>query len=241
MWATANSVPQSDIGMTEIKQTIIRLSGQLSLAEIPFLRGAVMDLAHNEPAFHNHADDSSSLYRMPAIQYKLLDGAPAIVGVNCQESGADALERLFTSGSVYEFRIGRSIRSFRVESKQTLFPCLCDTPGARQRYVLSNWLPLNQENYRRYRQTDSMAERVAQLDRTLVGNLLSLYKSFDVIFKEEISACIVEILSQREALYKDVKMTTMDVVFDSDIFVPSALSIGKGASRGFGVVDTLRV
>ena len=224
--------------MTEIKQTIIRLSGQLTHGEIPLLRGAVMDLAGNEPAFHNHADDSSSLYRMPAIQYKLLDGAPAIVGVNCHDPGADALERLFTSGNMYELRIGRNMRHFRVESKQILFPALCDMPGERQRYVLRNWLPLNQENYRRYRQTDSLAERIALLDRTLVGNILSLYKSFDVIFKENISAYIVSILSEREALYKDVKMTTMDIVFDTNVIIPSALSIGKGASRGFGVVES---
>lgn len=223
--------------MTEIKQTIIRLSGKLSFAEIPFLRGAVMDFAGNESAFHNHAEDSSSLYRMPAIQYKLQDGAPSIVGVNCHESGADALERLFVSGSEYEFRIGRDVRVFRVESKQTIYPSLCDMRGECQRYMLRNWLPLNQENYRNYRQTGSLAERISLLDRTLVGNVLSLYKSFDVIFKENISAYVVDIISERETKYKDVRMTTMDVVFDTDVIVPPALSIGKGASRGFGVVE----
>lgn len=223
--------------MTEIKQTIIRLSGKLTHGEIPLLRGAVMDLAGNEPAFHNHAEDSSSLYRMPAIQYKLLDGAPALVGINCHEPGADALERLFVSGSICEFRIGRSVRSFGVESKQTLYSSLSDVPDEMRRYVLRNWLPLNQDNYRRYRQMDSLAERIALLDRTLVGNILSLYKNFDVIFKEDITAYIVGILSEREALYKDVKMTTMDIVFDTNVLIPPALSIGKGASRGFGVVE----
>lgn len=223
--------------MKEIKQTIIRLSGQLSLNEIPYFRGAVMDLAGDAPAFHNHAEDSSSLYRMPAIQYKLLDGAPAIVGVNCQEPGADALERLFTSGNTYELRIGRGVRNFRVESKQILFPALCDIPRERRRYNLRYWLPLNQENYRRYRQMDSLAERITLLGRTLVGNILSLYKNFDIIFKEEITAYIVDIISEREAMYKDVKMTTMDIVFDTNVLVPPALSIGKGVSRGFGVVE----
>lgn len=223
--------------MTEIKQTIIRFSGRLAQEEIPFFRGALLESAGNESAFHNHAEDSSSLYRLPAIQYKLLGGTPAVVGVNCHENGADALERLFSSGSEYDFRIGRSVRTFVVESKQTLFSSLSGKPGDRHRYVMRNWLPLNQENYRRYRQTDSLAERIAQLDRTLVGNILSLYRNFEVIFKEDISAYIVDILSEGEAMYKDVRMTTMDIVFDTDVFIPSAIGLGKGVSRGFGVVE----
>ena len=78
--------------MKEIRIACILFDGRLSEREIPSFRGAVMGIAGNDPLFHNHTEDAKDINRYPRIQYKLIDGLPAVVGIL---EGADAVKRLF--------------------------------------------------------------------------------------------------------------------------------------------------
>ena len=49
------------------------------------LRGYFANLYKEEDLFHNHDDKGNSKYRMPLIQYKLINGMLSIVGI---EEGA---------------------------------------------------------------------------------------------------------------------------------------------------------
>ena len=219
----------------EIKKTIIKLSDKLNIEEIPFLRGAVMALAGNQEGFHNHNQDSTDIYRYPKIQYKIIDECPAVVGIN---DYASDLETLFRQDERYILKIGNRKIDFEIVEKSTTYETLINRTSGIKNYLIKNWLPLNQDNFKVYSKLDRLADKVSELDRILVGNILSFHLGFDVIFppEVEIEAYIKEIKSIKTALYKGLKMICLDVVIATDVNLPLYLGLGKGVSRGYGVI-----
>ena len=218
--------------MKEIRIACILFDGRLSEREIPSFRGAVMGIAGNDPLFHNHTEDAKDINRYPRIQYKLIDGLPAVVGIL---EGADAVKRLFIPGAKHVLRIGREYREFVVQDvrEEVFMPSL--TEGKIGRYRIHAWLPLNSENYEEYQGISSLAERVTKLDEILTGNILSLYKACEAFVEDRIVAHVVD-LAPRIVTFKSVRMQAFDAVVESNFALPLHCGIGKGVSHGFGVV-----
>lgn len=215
--------------------TTVLFDGKMLEREIPSFRGAVMGIAGNNPLFHNHTDEEGDIKRYPRIQYKLLDGIPAIVGI---DDGAEALKRLFLPGATHVMKIGRFYREYVVSEVQDSsfeFPL---NGGEVARYRISKWLPLNSENYEAFRQMSSLLARITKLDEILIGNILSLYKAFDAIVEGRISAHIVD-LEPRKATFKGIHMRAFDAVVETNFALPGHCGIGKGVSHGFGVVEKM--
>lgn len=219
--------------MKEIRITVVQFEGELAEREIPSFRGAVMALAGNDPLYHNHTDDDGFQFRYPLIQYKVLDGMPAIVGI---DAGALSLESLFGLGDSFELQIGPAVRRFAVREKRPSYFLADENASGTFRYVIRDWIPFNRENYKVWQQTQSLSRRAALLDSILCGNILSLYKAFGVFFEREIHAEILE-LEQRNVTFKGVKMVAFDAAIQTDIALPEHLGIGKSVSHGFGVVS----
>ena len=103
-------------------------------------------------------------------------------------------------------------------------------------YHLRKWLPLNQENYRRYEALDSIVERYAFLERLLTGNILSFAKNMGVYLDKQVECKITSADEPRIVNYKGVKMMSFDVEFKSNVSLPDYIGLGKGVSLGFGMV-----
>lgn len=213
--------------------TVILFDGRLSEREIPSFRGAVMGIAGNDPLFHNHSEDAKDINRYPRIQYKLIDGYPAVLGVM---EGADAVKRLFIPGGKHIMRIGSGYREFAVQEVQedTFSPSIKE--GQTNRYSLRSWLPFNSENFEEFQGISSLAGRIAKLDEILTGNILSLYKAFDAYVEDRIVAHVVDLIP-RSVSFKGVRMQAYDAVIESNFALPVHCGIGKGVSHGFGVLE----
>ena len=222
--------------MKEIRITVIQFEGKLAEREIPSFRGAVMAYADNDSLYHNHTEDAGFQFRYPLIQYKVLDGMPAIVGV---DAGALSLESLFSLGDSFEWQIGPITRHFTVRQKSPGY-FLADEKavGDHFRYSLHKWMPFNRENFHAWEQTTGLAGKVELLDAILCGNILTLYKAFGVFFEREIHAEILE-LEHISVTYKGLKMIAFDAVIETNVALPEHLGIGKGVSHGFGVVERI--
>ena len=216
-----------------IKETVIRFDGDLDLEQVPLFRGSVIGMNPEADVLHNHYTDSSSVYRYPLVQYKSIDGQPVILGI---DEGADILERMWDAGRSYRFRIGKEYREWQVLSKSASVVPLMENPGVHHRYLIQNWLPFNQDNYEIYRNTGSLMGRVALLDRILLGNILSLYKGFGRFFIDEIQAYLCDIDHMGEVNFKGTRMVSMDVIIETDVKLPVMWGLGKGVSRGLGVI-----
>ncbi len=130
-------------------------------------------------------------------------------------------------------RIGKDMVDFNVESKSSSIFAPSSTQST---YIIRNWLPFNQENYHRYKNEDSLPEKINMMNRLLTGNILSLYKGLDIWLDMEVRTEISEIIKVSTVRYKGVEMICFDVKINSNILLPVNCGIGKGVSKGFGTI-----
>lgn len=221
--------------MPKIKTLILRFDNNLSSVEIPKFRGAVIEsLNQKNILYHNH-DENGVVYKYPRIQYKRLQQKAAIV---CVKEGVEAIHELFTSGH-FTYHIGNREEEMHILSVNTYENDLdfCDDMKS---YRLRNWLPLNSENYKEYQSMERLADKVTFLEEKLVGNLLSFFTSIGFRANEQIKLNITNILDQRLAKYKSVKMMAFDVEFKVNMNLPSYIGLGKSASVGFGTLTRIK-
>ena len=103
------------------------------------------------------------------------------------------------------------------------------------RYELgAPWIALNQENHARYRAMSDGARR-AELDRILVGNLLSMSKGFGWFYAggETIYAAF-EPACEVRCEVKDTPLIGFEGSFVTNLDLPDDLAIGRSVSHGFG-------
>jgi hypothetical protein len=77
------------LGITEYR---LRLGRPLIPAEATQLRGFFGRAYSNEVLLHHHQGDGQFLYHYPRVQFKVLDSAACLLGI---EQGGDIVERLW--------------------------------------------------------------------------------------------------------------------------------------------------
>ncbi|MFU8767763.1 MAG: CRISPR-associated endonuclease Cas6, partial [Candidatus Methanoperedens sp.] len=75
------------------------------------------------------------------------------------------------------------------------------------------------------------------LRKTLIGNILSMSKSFNYQVPDTIK-CDVQVNIRKNRL-KETNMMSFVGVFSTNFLIPDYLGIGKSVSRGFGAVRQL--
>ena len=217
--------------MPKIQSLILQFANDLSTAEIPKFRGAVIaSLEQNNILYHNH-DDKGVIYKYPRIQYKRLHQKAAIVAIN---EGVEAIRDLFTSKN-FLFKIGKREEEMQMQSIN-IYETNLDFCDDMKGYRLRNWLPLNSENYNEFQSMERLADKVLFLEEKLIGNILSFFTSIGFRAEEQIKLSITDILDQRLARYKNVKLMAFDVEFKTNLNLPSYIGLGKSASIGFGTL-----
>lgn len=210
----------------------VQFDNCLPVWKTPAFRGALIEKVGREHvAFHNHVGDQALVYRYPIIQYKNVGGKPSLF---CVGQGVEEIHKLFglrswaveISGTPHELKLDRmDMAHTRLGVWDKTF-----------QYRMTRWLALNGENYARYQAMNGLAERVAFLERLLVGNILSFAKGVDWRVDKPIKITVSAIEREAPVRYKGVSLLAFDVRFSSNVFLPRYLGLGKSASHGFGVV-----
>ena len=215
----------------------ILLDGEIHDSEIPLFRGAVLHCMDGKAdvLFHNHQSDNTYRYRYPLIQYKRLHGHPAIV---CVGDGVDVIGQ-FLSENKQVFQIGDESREYRVK-KVLPSTCRVQTWNSPISYRLRQWAPLNGDNYERYKNLGSMAEKTALLEKILVGNILSMCKGLGIVVQDQITLTISDIPRIGTQTYKGVRQIVFDIIFQTNISLPAYAGLGKNASVGFGIISKVK-
>lgn len=217
--------------MKKIKFLRIAFSPEISVAELPRFRGAIIAAVGPEHhLFHNHQGDQLR-YGYPLIQYKRQHQKPVLV---CLEHGADEIHALFAQ-RVRTLRLGHREIALEIESIN-LREVVLQVWERQFVYRIQHWLALNSEHYREYRQMEAAAERERFLTSILRGNLLSMAKGLGWYVDRPIQLQLHELSEPRLSDFKDTKMMAFDARFSCNIHLPSGIGLGKGAAKGFGVV-----
>jgi len=194
------------------------------------LRGYVASLHPDRPILHHHAP--ALLYTYPRVQYRIVGGTPAILGI---EEGAETLREI--GGTIEELRLGnetyRLKRRVAYEQEVTLHP----TRGMWHYRFVTPWLALNEENYDRYLKTKTWPEKKDLINRVLIGNILSMAKGLGIVVEERLRAATH--LDEVPVMFKGIRMVGFVGEFKVNFAIPEYFGLGKGVSRGFGAVRPL--
>lgn len=208
---------------------------QLRTRDAHKLRGYFGKLfKEHSPLLHNHLESGESLYRYPLVQYKVTDQIPMLFGLN---EGSELLTSLFLKvqelsleGKVYP------VLSKNIHNKS--WNIGLDDHLHQYRYE-TLWMGLNQENHRKYINTDSEQDRREQLTRIAVSNILAFYKSFDLVLPKDQRILLNLQVREKSTRFKDQQMLAFSGGFTTNALLPDFAGLGKSVARGFGTVKKI--
>ncbi len=227
-----NNVPPRGEPFRRLRVLLVEFSDEIEAHEIPAFRGAIIAKAGREHIlFHNHLNEQKYLYRYPLIQYKRIRRHPAIV---CLDYGVDQIHNYFEnrdwsihiSDRWLEMKIARlQMNQFTIQVWDRDFT-----------YRISNWIALNQENYREYMNLPEGAGRIEYLQRKLTGNILAFAKGINWDVTRPVTVSIQQIEGIRPVTLKGKKVMGFNMVFTCNVFLPNYIGLGKSVSLGYGNV-----
>ncbi|MBF1590670.1 MAG: CRISPR-associated endonuclease Cas6 [Prevotella shahii] len=223
--------------MTRLKTLTIKFDTQLVENEIQRFRGAIIKLLpQKEVLFHNHINDGYR-YAYPLIQYKRLNNKAALF---CIGEGVENIGVFFASNN-FNVRIGNKRHCLQIEEVNAkLVDIACDTEQIYS-YQLTNWLPLNEENYSQFTQTSDTEEQLIMLQRILTGNILSMLKGLGIRVEQRVEVHIKHLEERPNVIFKGVKLYCANISFDSNVLLPQHVGLGKHASVGFGILTVTTI
>ena len=209
------------------------------------LRGYFGELfKEHSPLLHNHleqeegADDVKFRYGYPLVQYKVLNHVPTLVGLG---EGAGLLTQLFLQ--IRELAIAHNdgevperipVLSKHIRHEQTPIGIASDLIEYRFETL---WMALNQTNYRDYRRYTEQ-EQQAQLKRVMTGQLLALFREFNLWLDPHERIMVRLSVQERTTQFKNQTMVAFAGSFLTNVILPSGIGLGKAVSRGFGTVSS---
>lgn len=207
--------------------------------QIPVFRGAVAGWAGREDAlFHNHQGEKGVAYRYPLIQYRCVEGHGSLYAL--QEGVAAVQQALLRPGN------------HQVESKEGVFALNYYSIANEQHelklsekwatYYLNDWLALNSENYRIWREQPGLRHRVSLLEGALAGHLLAFATGIGWRLPQgSLKVELLDTYSRRKVKVHGNESIAFNIRYRSNLELPDDIALGKAVSHGFGVQNRMRV
>lgn len=175
--------------MKKVRYLDIKFENDIKAWEVPFFRGAVSKIAGpKHMLFHNHDNTKNKLrYAYPLIQYKRIGKKPHLI---CIEEGVDEVHHFFENKQEGLILNNRPY-TLNVESIN-LDKITLQAWDNSFSYLIQDWLPLSQKNYKEYKLLNSQKEQFKFLEKILIGNILSFAKGLNWNVDREIKVNITE-------------------------------------------------
>lgn len=207
---------------------------KINFSEIPFFRGAIIKTTKGKNnLFHNHGPEGN-IYRYPKIQYKVIDDNASLL---CVEEGIEGIQDFF-SNTDWKLQIEHEKKEIKVENikvhqhRVAVWDSWFD-------YKIYNWLPLNQDNYIKFKALEDLTGRISFLEKIMLANILSFLQGIDLYVDEKIEIKIKSMQSERLMNYKEQQMQAFTLIFRTNVSLPNYIGLGKGSSIGFGVLKEI--
>lgn len=225
-----NESKATDSRMVSPDVTTVTLHGRLRDDEVQMFRGAMVKTLGDDASelFHNHTDGGLR-YAYPMVQYKIIDGKPAIVGIG---SVGETLMRI---DKTLRLMIGRQERCFEVAAIniQPYSPSVGESPLM---YSLRRYLPLNTDNEARYTGMMSLTDRLCLIEDIITANILAFFKGIGYQCDRQIQTVVSSVESIEPLYYKGVRFRGFDLHFATNAGLPDNIGLGKSPSVGFGTL-----
>ncbi len=222
--------------MKAIRTLVVIFGTKIEPYEVPAFRGSLAErVGYEHEWFHNHNNqdkDKPLHYRYPLVQYKITPGKhPLLFFIN---QGVDEATKFFARPSQDLFIKGKPHRMNIIKMSEREFEL--DATEKAQKYRIFNWLALNQRNIREWDRLKGKEEYTKFLERILIGNIISFATGIGWRIEEFMDLKITEILRKKTIRFKSIQTVAFDVAFEVNVILPEWLGLGKGVSKGFGVL-----
>lgn len=223
--------------MQKIEYLSIRFAHEIAPWELPAFRGAVVEhVGRERDLFHNHDNAAGGFhFRYPLIQYKRQRGKAALL---CLQEGAEDFYSVF-GGKGRSLTLGEREMPLRIEDLR-MRSQVVGIWDQSFKYRIRDWIALNQDNYRKYTNTEGLGKRLEILERTLKGHLLAFLQGVGCPTDKPVTAGISELRYSRAVTYKGVKLLAFSLDFHANVSLPDMIGLGKGVSLGHGTVHKVR-
>ncbi|MGB3458062.1 MAG: CRISPR-associated endonuclease Cas6 [Halobacteriota archaeon] len=193
------------------------------------LRGFFATCFNEYALLHQHIDVDKLLYRYPRIQYKILEGAAIVLGI---EEGAEVLKEVYDKYDT--IKLGENVYTIverGIALKEEAFGIATEILSYE---FITPWIALSQNNYQKYLES-KREQRIELLRRTLIGNILSALKGLDYVVLDDIRLEIGR-LRRQKCMIKGTPFIGFSGGFMVNFTIPDYMGLGKSVSRGFGTV-----
>lgn len=232
MWVCGlYQVRPKEICLNKVKYLVVTFTDVSMLpSDIPKLRGYFSAKFPESHLFHNHLPDQSYNYKAPSIQYRIINGHPALIGIN---EGIDLMKRVFLEVDSLVIN-GQEIKTYEreVSLREAEFG---QSEDFFKYSFASPWMALNQENYHEYSEANPV-EQANILRRILKNNLKTLSKAFDYWIPEVDKIQVDGWFKPLDVNFHNQRMHCFKGEFTVNFLIPEYLGLGKQSARGFGIV-----
>ena len=217
----------------DIQQTIIRFPEiKLQSRDAHKLRGYFGNLFREKSGLlHNHLGNGELRYAYPQVQYKVINDIPMLVGIS---EGAELLQQLFMQ--IRELHIDQKVWPVNQKNIEDRAIDIGVVEMPLTYRFESLWMALNQQNHVLYKKS-KRNDMKRMLEKTLVGNCLSFFKSMDLFVEKKIMASVS--VHEKTTRFKNNRMIVFDGEFQANVLLPDYIGIGKQVARGFGTIKRL--
>jgi len=198
--------------------------------DIPKLRGFFLTQFPENHLFHNHLPGQKFSYKMPQIQYRIIDKHPALLAIN---EAIDLAKQVFLEVGKLELN-GKTI----ISNEREMILREEDFGQSKEYYnyyFASPWMALNQENYGAYNKLDTFNKN-QKLKTILKNNLKTLSKAFQYWIPDTENLNVDGWFHPAEVNFHNQTMLCFTGDFTTNFLIPEFLGLGKQSARGFGVV-----
>lgn len=210
--------------------------------QIAAFRGAVAaKVGWEHDWFHNHDNENGGTFnRYPLIQYKLdTQGDQMRPMLLCLDEAIEEAHHFFSQPDwsidikehKHDLKIARlNVNQYTLNTWQRPFT-----------YRIHKWQAMNTENYKKYQLLRGIVDRTRFLEHLLRNQILSFAKGVDWDLTEDFTVKLLSLPREEWLQYKHRQKTLVFTLeFECNLSLPDFIGLGKGASRGLGVVRNLR-
>jgi Cas6b C-terminal domain/Cas6b N-terminal domain len=227
--------------MRQIRILEVSFDTEIQPYQLTQFRGAIAQKAGlQHELFHNHDNENGGFHnRYPLIQYKLDTHKgqmrPMLL---CLEEGIEEAHHFFSQpdwsinlhGTQHPLRVARlHVNRYTLNVWQRQFS-----------YRLHKWQPFNGDNYDKYKLLRGIAEKFQFLETLLRTQIQSFAKGVGWEIEEPIDLHITDLVKQEWLEFKSKKVLSFTLDFQTNVSLPDYIGVGKGASKGLGVVRRVR-
>ena len=210
--------------------------------ELQHFRGAVAQKVGLEHEwFHNHDNTNGTFHnRYPLIQYKLdtFKGQmrPMLL---CLDNAIEEAHHFFSAPD-WSLNINNAEHNLKI-ARLRVDSCRLNVWDSVFSYRLHKWQALNPENFEKYNALTNSIARTRFLEQLLRNQILSFAHGVDWDLNPDFELRIHSPIKEDWMDYKEKqKVLVFTLNFETTLSLPDFIGIGKGASRGLGVVRVNR-